>query len=51
MIFYSCIYNEVFVLYCFGLQNNTHLEIANQNESLELSKDSERNSFQKIFNR
>ena len=25
MIFCSCIYNEVFVLYCFGLQNNTHL--------------------------
>lgn len=49
MIFCSCIYNEVFVLYCFGLQNNTHLEIANQNESLELSTDSDRNSIQNGF--
>lgn len=31
MVFCSCIYNEVFVLYCFGLEKNTHLYILNTN--------------------
>jgi hypothetical protein len=47
MVFCSCVYNEIFVLYCFGLEYNTHLAVANNNTShsfLELSDDSERNS-------
>ena len=43
MIFCSCVYNEVLVLYCCGLEKNTFLAILSQNiiKSLELSKDSD----------
>ena len=47
MIFCSCVYNEVFVLYCFGLEKKTHLAVSNYNNSnsfLELSDDSDKNS-------
>ena len=35
-IFCSCVYNEVLVLYCCGLEKNTHLEIAKQTDNFEL---------------
>lgn len=38
MIFCSCVYNEVFVLYCFGLEKNTHLEIAKNTDRLMLEE-------------
>ena len=44
MVFCSCIYNEVFVLYCCGLEKNTHLEASYKTTSIELSSDSERSS-------
>ena len=31
MLFCSCIYNEIFVLYCFGFEKKTHLYILNTN--------------------
>ena len=37
MVFCSCVYNEIFVLYCCGLEKNTHLEIEIQvKQNLEL---------------
>ena len=39
MVFCSCVYNEIFVLYCCGLEYKTHLEIAIKSNSLELSMD------------
>ena len=44
MVFCSCIYNEVFVLYCCGLEHNTHLEASYKTTNIELSSDSERGS-------
>ena len=38
MIFCSCVYNEIFVLYCFGLEKNTHLEIAKNTDRLMLEE-------------
>lgn len=46
MVFNSCVYNELFVLYCCDLEKNTHLAIEKQNNnesSLELSKNYEYN--------
>lgn len=46
MVFNSCVYNEVFVLYFCDMEKNTHLAIAKQNNSqgsLELSKNYEYN--------
>ena len=37
MVFCSCIYNEIFVLYCFGLERKTHLFISHTNSNLELA--------------
>jgi len=36
MVFCSCIYNEIFVLYCFGLEKSTHLNIINSKENLDV---------------
>ena len=36
MVFSSCVYNEIFVLYCCGLQHNTHFEISKRAKSMEL---------------
>ena len=44
MVFCSCVYNEVFVLYCCGLEHNTHLEASYKSTSIELASDSERSS-------
>ena len=44
MVFCSCIYNEVFVLYCCGLEKNTHLDVSYKTTHIELSSDSERSS-------
>ena len=32
----SCIYNEVFILYCCGLEYETHYEISNRSETIEM---------------
>ena len=40
MVFCSCVYNEIFVLYCCGLEYNTHLEVVNQSIECELSYNS-----------
>ena len=39
MVFCSCIYNEIFVLYCFGLERKTHLYVLHTNSNLELPED------------
>ena len=36
MVFFGCVYNELFVLYCCGLQYNTHLEVAKRAENIEI---------------
>ena len=36
-ILISCIYNEVFILYCCGLEYETHYEIALRSKSIELN--------------
>ena len=35
MVFCSCIYNEIFVLYCFGLEKNTHLYLLNSDVDID----------------
>ena len=40
MVFCSCVYNEIFVLYCCGLENNTHLGVVDKKCELELSYNS-----------
>ena len=37
MVFCSCIYNEIFVLFCFGLEEDTHLHVSKV-KNLELSE-------------
>ena len=37
MVFCSCVYNEIFVLYCCGLEHNTHLGVVNKTMEFELS--------------
>ena len=40
MVFCSCVYNEIFVLYCCGLEKNTHLGIEILvKQNLELTND------------
>ena len=41
MVFCSCVYNEIFVLFCCGLEYKTHLGIVKKTHSFELSCDSE----------
>ena len=36
-IFCSCIYNEIFVLYCCGLEKDTHLNVMNSQDHYELA--------------
>lgn len=36
-IFCSCIYNEIFVLYCCGLEKDTHLNVINGQDHYELA--------------
>ena len=36
IIFFNLIYNEILVLYCCGMEENTHLEIQRRSESIEL---------------
>jgi hypothetical protein len=43
MVFCSCIYNEIFVLYCFGLERKTHLYVFHTNSNLELTEDNNKN--------
>ena len=38
MIICSCIYNEVFFLYCLGMEHDTYLEITNRAKYVELPK-------------
>ena len=45
MVFCSCIYNEIFVLYCFGLERKTHLYVLHTNSNLELTQNDNRNSY------
>lgn len=40
MVFCSCIYNEIFVLFCCGLELNTHLGIVKNTKEFELANDS-----------
>ena len=35
MVFCSCIYNEIFVLYCFGFEKNTHLYLLNSDVDID----------------
>lgn len=44
MVFCSCVYNEIFVLYCFGLERNTHLYVLHTNSNLELTENNNKNS-------
>ena len=32
----SCIYNEVLILYCFGLEHETHYEISYRSKNIEI---------------
>jgi hypothetical protein len=41
MVFCSCVYNEIFVLFCCGLEYKTHLGIVKKTQSFELSCDSD----------
>ena len=41
MVFCSCVYNEIFVLFCCGLEYKTHLGIVKKTNSFELSCDSD----------
>ncbi len=34
-VFFGCVYNEVFVLFCFNLEYNTHIEISRRASSIE----------------
>ena len=43
MVFCSCMYNEIFVLYCFGLETKTHLYVFHTNSNLELTEDNNKN--------
>ena len=45
MVFCSCIYNELFVLFCFGLERKTHLYVLHTNSNLELTQNDNRNSY------
>ena len=37
IVFFGCVYNEVFVLFCFGLEHDTHREICTRSQSEEIS--------------
>jgi hypothetical protein len=37
IVFFSCVYNEVFVLFCFGLEYDTHREISRRSQAEEIS--------------
>jgi hypothetical protein len=38
-VFCSCIYNELFVLYCFNLQYDTHFEISKRAKKIEKNEE------------
>ena len=40
-IFCSCIYNEVFILYCCGLEHETHYEITYRSKTIEIPNKNE----------
>jgi hypothetical protein len=37
IVFFGCVYNEVFVLFCFSLERNTHREISSRSQSEDIS--------------
>ena len=39
IVFFGCVYNEVFVLFCFGLEHDTHHEICRRSKSEVVSDD------------
>ena len=39
--FCSCVYNEVFILYCFGLEHETHYEITYRSKTIEIPNKNE----------
>jgi hypothetical protein len=44
MIFCSCVYNELFVLFCCGLERKTHLYVLHTNSNVELTENDNKNS-------
>ena len=44
MIFCSCVYNEIFVLFCCGLEKKTHLYVLHTTSNLELTEKDNNNS-------
>jgi hypothetical protein len=44
MVFCSCVYNEIFVLFCCGLERKTHLYVLHTNSNLELAENDNKNS-------
>ena len=37
IVFFGCVYNEVFVLFCFSLERDTHREISSRSQSEDIS--------------
>ena len=44
MVFCSCVYNEIFVLFCCGLERKTHLYVLHTTSNLELTEKDNNNS-------
>ena len=44
MIFCSCVYNEIFVLFCCGLERKTHLYVLHTNSNLEMTENDNKNT-------
>ena len=44
MIFCSCVYNELFVLFCCGLERKTHLYVLHTNSNLEMTESDNKNT-------
>ena len=44
MIFCSCVYNELFVLFCCGLERKTHLYVLHTNSNLEMTENDNKNT-------
>ena len=49
IIFFNCIFNELFVLYCYGMEKNTYLEITERAINIELRRE-DRTTIFSLFN-
>ena len=45
IIFFNCVFNELLVLYCFGMDKNTYLEITERAIKMELRKEEQTTIF------